>query len=97
MLKLTYSSFSKKALNSYRTFLNLQFLKYNLKYVFIFLPKKRKLTTLLKSPHVNKKAKETFELFNYQFLLILNYDSKCFSFLKVNVPKALHLKWSFLK
>lgn len=97
MLKLTYSSFSKKALNSYKMFLNLQFSKFNLNYIFISLPKKRKITTLLKSPHVNKKAKETFEVINYKFLLFIHYDIKCFSFLKLNVPKSLHLKWSFLK
>lgn len=96
MLKLTYSSLSKTALNSYKTYLNLQFSKFNFEFVLISLPKKRKRTTLLKSPHVNKKAKETFEVINYKFLLIINYDIKCFSFLKFNVPKLLHLKWSFL-
>lgn len=97
MLKLTYSSLSKKALNAYKTYLSLQFSQFNFDYVIISLPKKKKRTTLLKSPHVNKKAKETFEVIQYKFLLVIKYDSKCFTLLKFNVPNLLHLKWSFLK
>jgi hypothetical protein len=97
MLKLVYSSLSKKALHSYKTYLNLQLSNFNFKYAIVSLPKKRKKTTLLKSPHVNKKSKETFELIKYKFFLILQFDIKCFNFLKNNLPKLLHLKWSFLK
>jgi small subunit ribosomal protein S10 len=51
----------------------------------VFLPLKKKRTVLLKSPHVNKKAREIFIFKKYRYLYILsstNTDkNKIFSFL----------------
>lgn len=41
---------------------------------FIYLPKKKKKITILKAPHVHKKAKEHFEIVTYKRLLILSAD-----------------------
>ena len=42
----------------------------------IFLPKKIKTFTLLKSPHVNSKSKEQFELKIYTQLLTLKVNNR---------------------
>ena len=39
-----------------------------MKYSFFYLPKEKKRITLLKSPHVNKKSREQFEI---KFLKVL--------------------------
>jgi ribosomal protein S10 len=97
MLKLVFSSLSKQALNSYKTYLTLHLTKYKINYKLVDLPKSKHKYTLLKSPHVNKKSKETFELVQYKFFLVLDSDGKCFNLLKNNLPKLIHLKWSFVK
>ena len=94
MLKLTYSSLSKTALNSYKTYLNLQFSKFNFEFVLISLPKKRKRTTLLKSPHVNKKAREQFQVCAYKRLLdIYSSSSKTVdALMKLELPSGVEVE-----
>jgi ribosomal protein S10 len=41
----------------------------------IFLPLKKKKTILLKSPHVNKKAREMFVFKKYSYLYILSFKN----------------------
>jgi small subunit ribosomal protein S10 len=41
----------------------------------IVLPKKKKRFTLLKSPHVNKKSKEHFQLLSHQRLYYITFAS----------------------
>lgn len=95
VLLLNYSSLSKQALNVFKTYLILHLKKYQFNFRLINLPKRIKRFTLLKSPHVNKKAKETFESIKYNFLLLIDYDIKFFNLLKNNLPKLIHLKWSY--
>jgi ribosomal protein S10 len=40
----------------------------------IMLPKKKKRFTLIKSPHVNKKSKEHFQIIKYRRLYIVNFS-----------------------
>ena len=47
------------------------FKRLNLKYTYFNLPLKKYRLTLNKSPHVNKKAKEHFEVFYYQVLITI--------------------------
>jgi ribosomal protein S10 len=49
----------------------------------IFLPKKRKTFSVLRSPHVNSKAKDSFNLFYYKvaFLIPSNLSLELISFL----------------
>jgi len=59
----------------------------------ITLPLKKKRITLLKSPHVNKKAKDQFEIQYYKTVFILK-SSLNFNFIKyifLNKPKSLNL------
>jgi len=92
-------------------YLKIFFFKFN-KYVLIlkqFKKKRKKKITVLKSPHVNKKSKESFEycMFSVEFLLHV-FDLKIFInelfkvrnniFLDVNVKiKLLYLHLKKLK
>lgn len=57
----------------------------------IYLPSRKKLFTVLKSPHVNKTARDQFQLITHKRLLVLYYDSSDYSKLKLylNYIKSL--------
>jgi len=60
------------------------------------LPKKKKLITLLKSPHVYKKSKEQFQIKYYKvtILIFLNsYHKTLFEFFLLNKPKCISVKF----
>ena len=61
------------------------------KYNTFNLPSKRKRITLLKSPHVNKKAREQFEIKNYSVMIqILSQEKfKILKLLSLNKPKTV--------
>ena len=46
----------------------------NKKVKVVILPKKIKRIVILKSPHVNKKAKEHFQIIKYRRLYYLNFS-----------------------
>jgi small subunit ribosomal protein S10 len=61
----------------------------------IALPKTFKLITLLKSPHINKKAREQFLLTKYKNIIELTFDNRIKNFiffLFLNKPKHIKLK-----
>lgn len=89
---LIYTSTSNKILKLYKKFLILNFKHFFLKYLIINLPTKKKFKTFLKSPHVNKKAKENFNLFIYKFKIYITLNLKSLKILRFNVPKNIHLK-----
>jgi ribosomal protein S10 len=89
---LIYSSTSKKILNFYKKFLILNLKKLFLNYLIINTPKKKKFKTFLKSPHVNKRSKENFNLIIYKFKLYISFNLKYLKILRFNVPKNIHLK-----
>jgi ribosomal protein S10 len=92
MYYLVYKSLSKKSLYSYKDFLEINLNKFVNDFTIIPLPKKKRKVVLLKSPHVNKKAKEAFEIVYYKFMIILNLDLKNLQIIRSNVPNLLHLK-----
>lgn len=49
----------------------------------IYLPNRKKLFTVLKSPHVNKTARDQFQLVTHKRLLIINYNLQNFAILKI--------------
>lgn len=89
---LAYSSNSKNILNLYQNFLKKMFNLFNLKYLIINSPTKQKIKTFLKSPHVNKRAKENFELNIYKFKLHTSLNLSFIKLFRYNVPKNIHLK-----
>lgn len=67
----------------------------------VWLPKKKSRITLLKSPHVNKRAKEHFEINNYKALLIFSsnkqFERKNLIFLQKPAFVQIKTIWSVLK
>ena len=90
-----YTSVSSLLLISYKKFLNLVLSKFKLKYFFISIPTVIKKKTFLKSPHVNKKAKENFKYTFYSIKLFIFASFTSFKLLKYNVPKKIYLKCQF--
>jgi ribosomal protein S10 len=66
--------------------------KFNIEFKIVSLPLKTTTTTLLKSPHVTKKSKESFELTFFKFVVIINFNNKLLKILRSNVPNTMHLK-----
>ena len=96
MLKyqLKIQSVNKKALNLYLQSLQMLFKNLKFNYTYFNLPLKKKRITLLKSPHVNKTAREQFEIKNYKSiitLLNLQADTKILKLLALNKPKIITL------
>lgn len=89
---LFYTSLTKKSLDNYKNYLITILKKFNIDFKIVGLPQKRKKRTLLKSPHVTKKAKESFELNFFRFVIIINFNNKLLKILRSNVPNTIHLK-----
>ncbi len=92
---LAYSSNSKNLLNLYRVFLKNLLSLLNLKFLIINSPNNSKFKTFLKSPHVNKRAKENFKLNIYKFKLHIPLNLKILKLFRFNVPKNIHLKFVY--
>jgi ribosomal protein S10 len=95
-IQIIVKALDKTILFFYLNFLVFFFKKIHFKNFSIQnLPTKKKRLTLLKSPHVNKKAKEQFELKIYKTAIYIN-NIKTKNFLKFlifNKPKNIKLKF----
>jgi ribosomal protein S10 len=89
---LFYTSLTKKSLHNYKNYFSNLLKNFNIFFKFVSLPLKKKKKTLLKSPHVTKKAKESFELTFFKFVVIINFNNKLLKILRTNVPNTMHLK-----
>lgn len=105
MKQIIIQSCCKLTLKAYILFLKRNFKKRIFKrlssnYSVFFLPKTEQKLTLLKSPHVNKKAKEQFKLEIHKAVISLDEVSfylflKYFSFFILNKPKTIKIKVKF--
>lgn len=91
-IKLKYSSVSKHLLFSYLNYLKLLFNKFNISYTLFSLPIIKKKKTFLKSPHVNKKAKENFNFILYSINLYICFNLHLLKILRYNLPKNIFFK-----
>lgn len=93
-LQITICSIDKTLLGIYLTFLKNTFRKLNIVYTSTNLPLKIKKITLLKSPHVHKKAREQFEIKKFKKLFIIKNLklSKYLIFIFLNKPKFIKIK-----
>jgi len=89
---LFYTSLTKKSLNTYKNYISSVLKKFNIDFKSTPLPLKKIKKTLLKSPHVTKKAKESFEVTFFKFIVIINFNNKLLKTLRSNVPNTMHLK-----
>jgi len=96
-MKTTYQlkikSLNKEAIKIYLKTLSKIFKALEINYSQFCLPTTKKRITLLKSPHVNKSAREQFEIQHYQVIISLetSYNSKILPFLALNKPKVITL------
>lgn len=72
--KIILTSINKKILHFYKFFLIKVLTKFNISYKLMAMPIIKNRITLLKSPHVYKKAWEHFELNKYK--LVFYIDNK---------------------
>ena len=102
--KITLNSSSKTSLYLYLKYIKLITKKLKINLVSIAQPTTIKKVTLLKSPHVNKKAKESFEIRNYKFVIYFSSEkamnslllsTELQSLLVSNRPKSVKLKFNF--
>jgi|TARA_B110000977_G_scaffold200390_1_gene290740 ribosomal protein S10 len=95
-VQIILKSSSKCSLSLYTAFLKSVFEKLNLNTFTVFcLPTKKTRITLLKSSHVNKTAKEQFELKQYKVLITFNNPIVLSGFMKyllLNKPKSINVK-----
>ena len=93
-LQITICSIDKTLLGIYLTFLKNILKKLNVVYTSTNLPLKIKKITLLKSPHVHKKAREQFEIKKFKKLFIIKNLklSKYLIFIFLNKPKFIKIK-----
>lgn len=81
--QISLSSISNQVLLNYSAILKQRLKKLRFFTVFFKVPLKKKYMTLLKSPHVHKKAKESFESIRYKIGVLINP--------KVNIIKLRNL------
>ena len=93
-LQLKIYSIDKTLLAIYLKFLKQVLNKLNITYSHINLPMKSKKITLLKSPHIHKKAREQFEMKTFKTLFNINKlrISKYLIFFFLNKPKFIKIK-----
>jgi ribosomal protein S10 len=95
-LKIILHSSSKITLNLYITFLKTildTFQEETLQYNVFSFPMKIKRITLLKSPHVFKKAKEHFEIREYKTVVFVktSLHLDILKYFLINKPKSISL------
>lgn len=93
-LNVKIKSIKKEILILYKIFLINILKKQNIEFSITYLPKKKKKITLLKSPHVYKKAREQFEIIKYSLIIKIytNINSKLFNILITNKPTGIIMK-----
>ena len=97
MKKIVIKSSCNYTLKAYCFYLESVFKNLNLGYSCFSLPKEEKKITLLKSPHVYKKAKEQFKLNTFKAIISIKDFENTYNLNKlipflINKPKAVSIK-----
>ncbi len=94
MKKIRIKSSCNYNLKAYCFYLESTFKNLDLDYSFFFFPKEEKKITLLKSPHVYKKAKEQFKLTTFKAIISIKEHKNLNKLipLLINKPKAISIK-----
>lgn len=90
--QLILYSINKKCIKLYTLYLIKVFNLKRLVFSVNFLPKKRKIITFLKSPHVNKKAQEHFCLIRYKILFNITKSTFLNEEFLLNKPNSIKVK-----
>ncbi len=96
MKQIIIKSSCNYTLKAYVTYLDLLFKKMSLNISIFYLPSTERKITLLKSPHVYKKAKEQFKVSTYKAVISVDITNKVsvnqIGYLLINKPKAIFIK-----
>lgn len=88
-----FFSCESKTLRIYSEFIKNLLTAQNIEVKIFFLPTKKKRFTLLKSPHVDKRAKEQFQIIYCKTIVdIRNIDSNNLRNILINKPKNIKIK-----
>lgn len=92
-VKLKLKSLDRVSLDIYSLYLKKILSTLNFANSFCNLPKKRKFVTLLKSPHVNKSAREQFSMHTYTRIITIKNvkNSNFLEHIIANKPKHVQL------
>jgi small subunit ribosomal protein S10 len=93
-IQLNIKSVNLNCFKIYCFFLHRVLKSLDIQYSFISLPTSKKRVTLLKSPHVNKKAREQFEIRSYKgcFQIKTNVKFSTLEWLILNKPTVVQIK-----
>jgi ribosomal protein S10 len=96
MKQIIIKSSCNYTLKTYVSYLELLFKKLNISTSTFFLPTSERKITLLKSPHVYKKAKEQFKVSTHKVVISLDIANSTFlnkiGLFLINKPKAVFIK-----
>ena len=94
MMHLNLKSLNKNLLKIYCFYLKKIFSFLRINYSILYLPRKNSRITLIKSPHINKKAREQFEIQSYSlhFKIACNFDIFLLRLILLNKPSIIQLK-----
>jgi small subunit ribosomal protein S10 len=91
MIKIKIRSLDQESILLYKKFISEIISKLNLPFTTSNMPNKKKRVTLLKSPHVNKKAREQFQITTYKtsFEIESAVNIKVLKYIILNKPKTV--------
>ena len=91
--QIKLKSVNQKSLLFYKIFILNILKKLNIKYTSTFLPTQIKRVTFLKSPHINKTAREQFQIktFNLLLKLVSTININDIKVLLLNKPKTIKI------
>jgi small subunit ribosomal protein S10 len=94
MVILKTRSLHKNVLDCYNLFISKLLKKANVNFSLISLPKKKTRITLLKSPHVDKKAREQFESCSHLRVVYIksNINTDLIKKFTMNIPSSIKLE-----
>lgn len=96
-LQIKIKSTNFQILKIYAYFLKKILTKSKITFKCFFLPVTTQRITLLKSPHVNKKAREQFEIKTFSAIIQFNQNKIIFlQRLVINKPKSLQIQIKLL-
>jgi small subunit ribosomal protein S10 len=92
-MQFKIKSLEKQAIDLFDCFIVKTFKKFKCPLKRIGLPKNRKRVTLIKSPHVDKSAREQFEIIVYSKLFEINskINRNYINYLILNKPKNIKI------
>lgn len=91
MTRLCVKSLDRNSILLYKAFVVTLLTKSNIKFNIIHIPRRNTRITLLKSPHVNKKSREQFQLTSHKvmFRIITELNALILKSIILNKPRTV--------